>query len=241
MERVRSFSMWIVAVAVVLVLAACVPSPARVVDRAVDRAVRTAVDAVVDRIVTDAVDRIVDRMFASMFERAFGAVSVRYGPDFDLDIASGSYELEISGDAPLRGAFRGEPVPEGEDPDVANLAFGLRGEDEDGARFVSVSLIQSESPAREFAVVLVDAEETADGEGGQVASVFFGDDDDDAYSGTFEWVLSTDTPSRLAGTFEARGLTTESGLGPVDVTGSFDVSINRAGSLLIMRQAGSDD
>ena len=102
-------------------------------------------------------------------------------------------------------------------------------------------MVQSEAPARKFAVVLVDAEETADGDGGQIASVFFRDDDDDAYSGTFRWVLSTETPSRLAGTFEASGLTTESGLGPVDVKGSFDVSINRAGSLLIMRQAGAGD
>ena len=235
MKHVRSRAAWLLVASLVLVLAACVPPTTRIVDRAVDRAVRHAVDAVVDRLVRRAVDRIVDRMFVSIYGQVFGDVTIRYGPDFDLDFYSGSYEVEVAGAAPVVGSFRGEPVSEDSDPEAHNVAFGLRGEDEDGARFVSVSLVQNERVQQEFAIVLVEADDSAEGEGGTVASIFFGDTDDEAYSGDLTWTLTTDSATRLVGSFEASGLMTESGLGPVDVRGTFDVPANRHGSLIIVR------
>ena len=49
------------------------------------------------------------------------------------------------------------------------------------------------------------------------------------------WTITTDTPTRLAGSLSGTGLTTEAGLGAVDVAGTLDVPIHLAGSLIFLR------
>lgn len=216
-------------------LAACLPSPVNVIDRAIDRTVDRVVDDVAERIATRIADRLFERLFAGLFADVYGAGRVRYGPDFDLDLASGSYEATVSGAAPVTGTFRGLPTAEDTDPDEHNLSFGIRGVDEDGAEVVMVSLYQVEDAANEFAIVLFEADDSAQGEGGTYATVVFGDDEEEAYQGPMTWTITSDTPTRLAGTFAAAGLVTEGGLGPIDVAGTFDVPANRAGSLVFLR------
>jgi len=216
-------------------LAACIPSPVRIVDRAIDRTVDRAIDTVAERIATRIVDRLFENLFAGLFAEVYGAGRVRYGPDFALDLFTGSYEATISGAAPVTGTFRGAPTADDTDPDEHNLSYGIRGVDEDGAEVVMVSLYQIEDATSEFAIVLFEAEDSVEGEGGTFATVVFGDDEEQVYQGEMTWTFTSDTPSRLAGSFAAKGLTTEAGLGPVDVAGTFDVPINRAGSLVFLR------
>jgi len=216
-------------------LAACIPSPVNVIDRAIDRTVDRVVDDVAERIATQVADRLFERLFAGLFADVYGAGRVRYGPDFDLDLFSGSYEATVSGAAPVTGTFSGAPTADDTEPEDHNLAFGVRGVDEDGAEVVMVSLYQVEDDANPFAIVLFEAEDSVEGEGGSYATVVFGEDEEQAYEGTMTWTITGDTPTRLTGTFAATGLTTESGLGPVEVAGSFDVPINVAGSLVFLR------
>ncbi|MFO8150949.1 MAG: hypothetical protein R6T93_11705 [Trueperaceae bacterium] len=216
-------------------LAACIPSPVNIVDRAIDRTVDRAIDDVAERIATRIVDRLFENLFAGLFADVYGAGSVRYGPDFALDLFTGSYEATVSGEAPVTGTFSGAPTADDSDPDEHNLSYGIRGVDEDGAEVVMVSLYQIEDAESEFAIVLFEAEDSAEGEGGTFATVVFGDEEEQGYQGEMTWTFTTDTPTRLAGTFAATGLTTEGGLGPVDVAGTFDVPINRAGSLVFVR------
>lgn len=216
-------------------LAACLPSPVSIIDRAIDRTVDRVVGDVTERIATRIADRLFERLFAGLFADVTGLGRVRYGPDFDLDLFSGSYEATVSGSAPVTGTFSGAPVADDTDPDEHNLSFGVRGVDEEGAEVVMVSLYQVEDGANEFAVVLFEAEDSAQGEGGTFASVVFGDDEEQTYQGAMTWTITSDTPTRLAGTFAATGLVTEGGLGPVDVSGTFDVPINLAGSLVFLR------
>jgi len=216
-------------------LAACIPSPVNVIDRAIDRTVDRVVDDVAERIATRIVDRLFENLFAGLFADVYGAGRVRYGPDFDLDLFTGSYEATISGAAPITGTFMGVPTADDTDPDEHNLSYGIRGVDEDGAEVVMVSLYQIEDAASEFAIVLFEAEDSVEGEGGTFATVVFGDDEEEAYQGPMTWTITTDTPTRLVGSFAATGLVTEGGLGPVDVAGTFDVPINVAGSLVFLR------
>jgi hypothetical protein len=222
-------------VLVVGLLAACIPSPVNIIDRAIDRSVDRAIDNVAERIATQIVDRLFENLFAGLFADVYGAGRVRYGPDFGLDLFTGSYEATVSGAAPVTGTFAGTPTADDADPDETNLSFGIRGVDEDGAEVVMVSLYQAEDAANAFTIVLFEAEDSVEGEGGTFATVVFGDDEDQAYQGPMTWMITTDTPTRLAGSFAAAGLVTEAGLGPVDVAGSFDVPINRAGSLVFLR------
>jgi len=216
-------------------LAACIPSPVNVIDRAIDRTVDRVVDDVAERIATRIVDRLFENLFAGLFADVYGAGRVRYGPDFDLDLFTGSYEATISGAAPITGTFMGVPTADDTDPDEHNLSYGIRGVDEDGAEVVMDSLYQIEDAASEFAIVLFEAEDSVEGEGGTFATVVFGDDEEEAYQGPMTWTITTDTPTRLVGSFAATGLVTEGGLGPVDVAGTFDVPINVAGSLVFLR------
>ncbi|MFU8888522.1 MAG: hypothetical protein ACNA8N_07990 [Trueperaceae bacterium] len=216
-------------------LAACIPSPVTIIDRAIDRTVDRAIDTVAERIATRIVDRLFENLFAGLFADVYGAGRVRYGPDFGLDLFTGSYEATVSGAAPVTGTFSGAPTADDTDPDEHNLSFGIRGVDEDGAEVVMVSLYQIEDATSEFAIVLFEAEDSAEGEGGTFATIVFGSDEEQAYEGTLAWTITSDTPTRLAGTFSATGLVTEAGLGPVDVAGTFDVPINRAGSLIFLR------
>lgn len=222
-------------VLVVGLLAACIPSPVNIIDRAIDRSVDRAIDNVAERIATQIVDRLFENLFAGLFADVYGAGRVRYGPDFGLDLFTGSYEATVSGAAPVTGAFAGAPTEDDADPDETNLSFGIRGVDEDGAEVVMVSLYQVEDAANQFTIVLFEAEDSVEGEGGTFATVVFGDDEEQGYQGAMTWTITTDTPTRLAGSFAASGLTTEAGLGPVDVAGTFDVPINRAGSLVFLR------
>ena len=216
-------------------LAACIPSPVNVIDRAIDRTVDRAIDDVAERIATRIADRLFETLFAGLFADVYGAGRVRYGPDFDLDLFTGSYEATVSGTAPVTGTFTGAPTTDDADPDEHNLSYGIRGVDEDGAEVVMVSLVQVEDDADAFTIVLFEAEDNAEGEGGTFATVVFGDDEEQGYQGAMTWTITTDTPTRLAGSFVATGLVTEAGLGPVDVAGTFDVPINRAGSLVFLR------
>jgi uncharacterized protein YrzB (UPF0473 family) len=225
----------LVMVLVAGLLAACIPSPLNIVDRAIDRTVDRAIDDVAERIATRIVDRLFENLFAGLFADVYGAGRVRYGPDFGLDLFTGSYEATISGAAPVTGTFSGAPTADDTDPDEHNLSFGIRGVDEDGAEVVMVSLYQVEDEANPFTIVLFEAEDNAEGEGGAFASIVFGDDEEQTYQGALTWTITTDTPTRLAGSFSGTGLTTEAGLGPVDVAGTFDVPINRAGSLIFLR------
>jgi len=217
-------------------LAACIPSPVRIIDRAIDRAVDRTIDRIAERVVSAIVDRLFERLFTGIFADAFGAVSVRYGPGFELDMATGSYDLTIAGAAPVIGSFRGAPLPEGSDPDEHNLSFGLRGVDEDGAEVVLVSLYQVEDAGNEFAIVLFEAEDSAAGEGGSYATIVFDGNNDEAFEGAMTWTITAETPTRLAGNFRAAGLTNGSGAGPIDVAGTFDVPINFPGSLILVRR-----
>ena len=216
-------------------LAACIPSPVSIVDRAIDRAVDRTVDRIAERVVGAIIDRLFERLFTGIFAEAFGAVSVRYGPGFELDMASGSYQVTVAGSAPVVGSFRGAPLPADSDPDEHNLSFGLRGVDEDGVEVVLVSLYQLEDTDYEFAIVLFEAEDSAAGEGGSYATVVFGDDDE-AFEGAMTWTITAETPTRLAGSFRATGLTNGSGAGTIDVQGTFDVPINAPGSLILVRR-----
>ncbi len=216
-------------------LAACIPSPVNVIDRAIDRTVDRAIGTVAERIATQVVDRLFENLFTGLFADVFGAGRVRYGPDFALDLFTGSYEATISGAAPVSGTFRGAPTADATEPDEHNLSFGIRGVDEDGAEVVMVSLYQIEDAASDFAIVLFEAADSVEGEGGTFATIVFGTDEEQAYQGAMTWTFTTDTPTRLAGSFAAIGLTTEAGLGPVDIKGTFDVPINPAGSLVFLR------
>ena len=217
-------------------LAACIPSPVSIIDRAIDRAVDRTIDRIAERVVGAIVDRLFERLFTGIFAEAFGAVSVRYGPGFELDMATGSYEVTIGGSAPVVGSFRGTPLPAGSDPDDHNLSFGLRGVDEDGAEVVLVSLYQLEDADGEFAIVLFEAEDNAAGEGGSFATVVFGGNEDEAFEGAMTWTITAETPTRLAGSFRASGLANGTGAGTIDVQGTFDVPINVPGSLILVRR-----
>lgn len=217
-------------------LAACIPSPVSIIDRAIDRAVDRTVDRIAERVVSAIVDRLFERLFTGIFADAFGAVSVRYGPGFELDMATGAYEVTVSGAAPVVGSFSGAPLPAGSDPDEHNLSFGLRGVDEDGAEVVLVSLYQLEDADREFAIVLFEADDNTTGEGGSYATVVFGGNEDEAFEGAMTWTITGETATRLAGSFRATDLTNASGAGPIDVQGTFDVPVNVPGSLILVRR-----
>lgn len=241
-------SRWLLGVVAAAVLAGCTPGVgpvpgagplgARVIDRAVDtavdRAVDTVVGTVVNRLVSRAVDMILDRIFDRVFGEAFGDGELRFGEDFVLDVLDGRYQLVVEGDGPLSGVFRGEPSAAGADPETVNASFGLRGQDEDGVAFVAATLLHQETDPP-FGFFLAATEE--DGEEVVLAVLTIGREGaQETYEGLASWTLTTDAASRLAGSFEADELVSETGDGTVRVRGSFDLPINRAGSLTVVRR-----
>jgi hypothetical protein len=183
---------------------------------------------------------IVTYLVRYMLDRALpnaaGAEEVRFAGDFAVDMTGGSFEITLSGAAPPVGTYRGEPVTAARHPDGANLAFAIRGQDDAGAQILMVTVLQQEAPVDPFTLVLVDAEASRSDAGGQVARLTIGDLEDDPYVGEFSWTLDDASASRVAGRFEAIGLVTASGAGPVDVVGAFDVGANPVGSMAVVRR-----
>ncbi len=165
-----------------------------------------------------------------------GVEDYRFGDDFAVDMTDGSFEVTLSGAAPPFGIYRGEPLPAARRPEGANLAFAVRGEDDGGGQILMVTVLQQEAPADTFTLVLVDAEASPSGSGAQVARLTVESLEHDPYVGEFSWTLDAASSSRVAGRFEALGLMSASGAGPVDVVGAFDVAANPAGSMTVMRR-----
>ncbi len=225
-------------------LVSCAPGTgSSMVDRAVNRAVDTAVDRTVDRVVDGVVNRLVgrlidtliDRVFDSLVGAAFGPATVQYGPDFMLDVTSGRFDISVSGSGPVRGSFSAEPFTPGQDSDLenVNMAFGVRGQDQDGMTFAGVSLIEATSSPLPWNLSLAEAD-SPDGTAHIATFIVTGPDGEhDYWQGPFSWNLSVDSPSRLAGSFSASSLESETTSGTMSVQGTFDVNINAAGTLLI--------
>src|SRR5690625_4943300 len=208
----------------------------RAVDTAVDRTVHRVVDGVVNRLVGRLIDTLIDRVFDSLVDAAFGEVSVQFGPDFMLDVTSGSYSVAISGSGPVSGNFTAQPFTAGADTDFENInmAFGVRGQDEAGLRFSGVGLIGATGSHMPWSLFLAEGDDPDEGHV-QIASFVMDDGTPDgaAWQGPFSWNLSVNSLDRMAGTFTAPALVSETQPGTMSIQGSFDVNINASGTLIL--------
>lgn len=235
MKNLRGFRSWVVALVILALVTACIPGPRPVVGRPVD----TFTHAVAEQVAGMVVDRIMSRLFDSAMRRVFGDVGVTFRDDFVFDQTGGSFEVTLSGASPIVGTFRADPLdPRLAEAEVesANLAIGIRSLDEEGAQTLMIAFFHPEPAADRFTLVLVDAEPSSADEDGLTARFYIGDDDDDPYVGALSMTSMIDTATRVAGQFEAIGLMTESGAGPIDVVGTFNVQTNRPGSVTIARR-----
>src|SRR5690625_2626549 len=228
-----------------LTLVSCVPgtgSPTidrainRAVDTAVDRTVHRVVDGVVNRLVGRFIDTLIDRVFGCMVAAAFGAVSVQFAPACLLDVTSGSYSVGIGGAGPVSGNFTAQPFTAGADTDFENInmAFGVRGQDEAGLRFSGVGLIGATGSPMPWSLFLAEGDDPDEGHV-QIASFVMDDGTPDsaAWQGPFSWNLSVNSLDRMAGTFTAPALVSETQPGTMSIQGSFDVNINASGTLIL--------
>ena len=235
MKRPKRFRSWVVALVMLALVTACIPSPTRVVGRPVG----TVTHAVTEQVVRMVVDRIMSRLLESAMRRIFGDIGVTFEDDFVFDQTGGSFEVTLSGASPIVGTFRADPLdPRLTEAEIerASLAIGIRSLDEEGAQTLMVVFHHQEGAADPFTLVLVDAEPSPAHEAGLTANLFFGDDDDDPYVGELSLTSMIDTATRVAGRFEAIGLMTELGAGPIDVVGTFNVQTNLPGSVTIARR-----
>lgn len=235
MRTRQLFRSFVVVLVTFALLSACIPTSSQANVGSPDYTRMLIIGAAVSIgsfVVTYLVRYMLDRALPS----AAGVEDYRFEDDFAVDLTGGSFEVTLSGAAPPVGVFRGEPLPAARLPDGANLAFAVRGHDDDGSEFLMVTVLQQEAPDETFTLVLVDAEASRAGAGGQVARLTLGDLEDDPYVGEFSWALTSASASRVAGRFEAIGLMTEAGAGPVDVVGAFDVAANPVGSMAIVRR-----
>lgn len=238
------FRALLAALAAAVTLVSCMPatgSPvvdravSRAVDTAVDRTVHRVVDGVVNRLVGRLIDTLIDRVFDSLVDAAFGNATVEFGPDFMLDVTSGQYDITVSGSGPVRGPFSARPFTPGADTDIdnVNMAFGVRGQDEEGTSFAGVGLIEATSMPLPWHLYLAEVD---DGPAKAYVATFMRTNADgsvDAWQGPFAWNLSVNTSSRLAGSFSASELVSDTAPGSITVHGTFDVNVNASGTLIL--------
>ena len=235
MKSLRGYRAWVVALVILALMTACIPTPRRVVTRTIDTVTHRVAEQVADMLV----ERIMSRLLESAMRRIFGDIGITFTDDFVLDQTGGSFEVTLSGTSPTVGTFRADPLdPRLTEAEVesANVAIGIRSLDEEGAQTLMIAFYRPEPEAGRFHLVLVDAEPSSVDEDAQTAHLSFGDDDDDPYVGTLRMTSMIDTATRVAGRFEATGLMTASGAGPIDVVGTFNVQTNRPGTLTIERR-----
>ncbi|MDQ3458040.1 MAG: hypothetical protein M3498_01850 [Deinococcota bacterium] len=208
-----------------LVLGACAPGidgiTGNIADRAVDRALSTAIDSAVDRIVNEAVNLVV----ATVVNRALDSVfdSIRFGPDFSLDIFSGSWTANVSG--AVNRAYGKVPTAPEEDP--ADLGLALRGLTDDDLPFYGIYFVKAQDEP-EFAMIYAEASEE-----GEIVRTLVVEIEGVSYQGNASVALTSETATRLVGSLSAPLLTGEDGAGTITVTASFDVPVNPAGSLIV--------
>lgn len=227
---------WLVAVAAVSLFTACSPTVdvGGVANRAANRAVERVVDRAVDRAVQRIADRIFDLIIAQAIDGLFGVGAdgeVVYGPDFALELYTGSYRVTLAGDGPVTGEFAVQASEPADADDDTSLGVGLRGVDDEGEPFLTVTLLHAEE-GREFSVTFVEGRE--DDVTARIVGVGF-EDGDVVYSGEAELQLIENSDRRIAGSFRADNLTSEDAPGLMRVSADFDVPINPAGSLFIRR------
>lgn len=224
------------------ILAACTPS-VDIGGVAADAASR-AVERAVDRVVQRTVEQIADRVFELVIEQAIDGIfgvgadgEVVYGPDFALELYSGRYRATLEGDGAVTGTFD-VVAREPSDPDAdASLGVGLRGVDDEGEPFLTVTLLHAVE-GQEFSVTFIegrDGEEVV-----RIAGVSFADGDV-VYTGEAELRLIEDSERRLVGSFSSDAMTSEDAPGVMRVSADFDVPINPAGSLFIRRAEVDSD
>lgn len=227
---------WIAPAAAVALLAACSPTVdvGYVANRAANRAVERVVDRAVDRAVQQIADRIFDLVIAQAIDGLFGVGAdgeVVYGPDFALELYSGSYRVTLAGDGPVTGEFTVQASEPEDASDDTSLGVGLRGVDDEGEPFLTVTLLHAEA-GQEFSVTFIEGQE--DDVTARIVGVGF-ENSDVVYSGEAELQLIENSERRIAGSFRADNLTSEDAPGLMRVSADFDVPINPAGSLFIRR------
>ena len=221
-------------------LGACTPSVnlGAVAERAANRAVESAVDAAVSSVIRRTVNLIVDRVFnlviASAVDNMFSPgekVEPEYGSNFELDVGAGSYKLNLSGNAPLTGEFNfsgGEPPAGATDYDSA---VGLRGKDEAGNSFLSLSLSRK-SRAGEPGFTIILLETRPNGVSNWQAEIQFVDSGF-KYRGNVSIHLDSLSEKRFKGSFVAKDLKANGASGSITIEASFDVAINPNNSLTL--------
>ncbi len=228
-----------ISILLVMVLSSCVPSidMGSIAQNAANQAVESAVESAIDSLIRRTVDRIVANVFdlfiASAIDSMFGVgAEVEYGDNFSLDIYTGKYNVDISGNAPLTGEFRfdgGEPTAGQED---FSLGVAIRGTNEENKAFTTLALARvGENDDDSFTVTLVEGENEA-GERVVQVGIQFGDSDI-IYAGEASLSIDTLSNERFVGSFSAQNLTSEDDAAIVTVSASFDVPINPLGSLFI--------
>ena len=236
MKRFEPGRSWAVLLVACALVAACMPGPAHVVGvgRPVDADVVTRM--VAERATTMVVQRVRQRMLDDAVRHTFGEVGVTFEDDFAFDQTGGSFEVTLAGASPIVGTFRADPL----DPrraeaeiEVASLAIGMRSLDAEGAQALMIMFLYQEAAADPFTLLLADVESGPGHENGMTATLYFGDDDDDPYVGEVSLTSLIDTATRVAGQFEAIGLMTASGAGPIDAVGTFNVETNVLGSVTL--------
>lgn len=236
MKKPQPFRSFVVALVTFALLAACTPTSSEAGVGSTDYYTRLLIIGAAVGLGTLVVTRLVEYVLDRALPDPAGVEDYRFGDDFAVDLTDGSFEVTLSGAAPPAGTYRGEPLPAARRPDGANLAFAVRGEDDAGAQILMVTVLQQEAPADTFTLVLVDAGASRSHSGDQVARLTVGNLEHDPYVGAFSWTLDDASASRVAGRFEALGLMSASGAGPVDIVGAFDVGANPVGSMAIMRR-----
>lgn len=221
----------------VMVLSSCAPSLdiGSIAQNAANQAVESAVESAVDSLIRRTVDRIVANVFdlfiASAIDSMFGVgAEVEYGDNFALDIYTGKYTIDISGDAPLTGEFRfdgGEPTAGQED---FSLGVAIRGSNEEDKAFTTLALARvGDNDADSFTLTLVEGEDDLGERLVQVGIQFA--DSDIVYVGEASLSIDTLSNERFVGSFIAQNLTSEDDAAVIAVSASFDVPINPVGSL----------
>ena len=235
MRRTQYFRSFAVALITLALLTACMPMTLQDDSGSTDYTRLLIIGAAVS-IGTFAVTYLVRHALERALPQPAGVEGYRFVDDFTVDVTDGSFEVTFSGAAPPVGTFRGVPVTAARRADSANLAFAIRGQDDAGAQILMVSVLQQEAPTDTFTLVLVDTDVSRSDAGGQVARLTVGDVEDDPYVGEFSWTVADASACRVAGRFEAIGLMSASGAGPINVVGSFDVGANPVGTLAIVRR-----
>ena len=246
----------LLALSLTLLLGACTPglSPdiGGAAERAASQAVETAVESAVDTLVQRTVDQVVghlyDLVIASAIDGIFGVgAEVEFGPEFALELYTGSYEVALSGRgaASERYSFTGgEPV---EGAETFSLGVGLRLENDEGQEVTSVSLIHAEEEET-FVLTLIEGRSETGDPVWQAGLQF--DDEEVTYLGEANVETGQSSSTRYTGSFNAKLVAHEAGVDTVTqaaagetvlVAAAFDVPINPAGSLFVRQVQTAQD